>query len=261
MTRELQGKTAIVTGGSGGLGKAIARELFLAGASIFLVARNRDTLEAVRDEFGALDQRGIETFQADLMDLDAAQRCVDEAVARFGKLDILVNCAGSTKRGEFAKLTDEDWASGYGLKLHGSVRMCRAAWKHLVAQRGSVINIAGVSTHTPTADFTIGASVNSALLTFSKALADIGIADGVRVNAINPGYIDSDRLSSRILALSRERSESPDVICAELLRHYQVERFGLPHEVGQLAVFLASDKAAYIHGTAIDVDGGATRGA
>lgn len=260
MDLALKGKAALVTGGSRGIGKAIAQELAGAGAAILLVARDADALRTTAEELTRSGAGEVETHRADLTDPQAASECVDIAVRRFGHLDVLVNCAGATKRGDFFTLTDADWADGFALKFHGCVRLCRAAWPHLASRRGSVMNIVGVSSRTPSADFTIGGSVNSALINFTKALADLGITAGVRVNAINPGYIRSDRLARRVEALVRERGASRDDIEAELLDGYGIQRFGEPAEIGKLAVFLASDHASYIHGATIDIDGGASRG-
>lgn len=260
MEIELANKVAIVTGGSKGLGRSIAIEAAKAGADLVIVSRDRGALDAARVSIGESTGRSVLCVAADLARRGAAEECVQEAVRHYGRVDILVNCAGATKRGNFFELDDQDWEDGYALKLHGAVRMCRAAWQHLVEAKGVVINIAGVSMRTPTKDFTIGASVNSALATFSKSLADLGIDQGVRVNVINPGYIASERLDRRVDALIETSGKDRNEIYDDLLAGYGVPRFGTPIEIGQLAVFLASDRASYIHGIAVDVDGGASRG-
>src|SRR6185295_2410813 len=114
---------------------------------------------------------------------------VAAAAETFGRLDLVVNNAGATKRGDFLQLTDEDWASGFSLKFMAAVRVSRAAWPILKRTNGSIVNIAGVGARTGSAEFTIGGSVNSAMLNLTKALADRGVKDGIRVNAINPGSI------------------------------------------------------------------------
>ena len=124
----IAGKSAIVTGASQGLGRAIALELAREGMRPLLVARNAAALDALAAEIAA--QFGVEAvaMPADLSEQSAAAGCVERAVRSLGGIDLLVNCAGATKRGEFFELTDQDWASGYELKFHGCVRMCRAAW-------------------------------------------------------------------------------------------------------------------------------------
>ena len=115
-----------------------------------------------------------------------------------GRLDILVNNAGATKRGHFLALSDDDWRDGYGVKFFAHVRLARVAWPLLKASGGSLVTIAGISGKEPEAEFTIGSSVNAACIAFTKALADLGKADGVQVNAISPGRVETERLWRRI---------------------------------------------------------------
>lgn len=260
MEIELANKVAIITGGSKGLGRAIAMEMAKAGADPVIVSRDIEALEAAKSDIETTTGRNVLIVATDLSKRGTAEECVQEAVRQRGQIDILVNCAGATRRGDFFELTDQDWDGGYALKLHGAVRMCRAAWPYLKVSKGVVINVAGVSLRTPTKDFTIGASVNSALTTFSKSLADLGIEDGVRVNVINPGYIASERLDRRVDGIVRSTGQSKDEVHRDLLAGYGVPRFGKPLEIGEFAVFLASEKASYVHGIAIDIDGGASRG-
>ena len=162
-------------------------------------------------------------FAGDLREPAAVKAAVDAAVAAFGKLDILVNNAGATKRADFFTLTEEDWQDGFALKFHGYVRATRAAWPHLRETRGCIINIVGIGSRAGSAEFTIGGSVNVALLNFTKAMADIGIKDGVRVNAINPGLIETERFSRNIERVSRDRGldrEQAMALPAVLARHH-----------------------------------------
>lgn len=260
MELELEGKIAIITGASRGIGKAIAQEFARAGAAILLVARDAGSLGDTADALAAIGARDVQIHQADLTEAEAASGCIGAAIHRFGHLDLLVNCAGATKRGDFVVLTDADWSDGFALKFHGCVRLCREAWPQLVARGGAIVNIVGIGSRTPSADFTIGGSVNSALLNFTKALAELGSQAGVRVNAINPGYVYSERLSQRIEAQMKEVGASRGDIEGALLTALKIQRFGRPDEIGKLAVFLASDQSSYIHGATIDIDGGATRG-
>lgn len=257
---DLTNKVAIITGGSSGLGVAVAMEMAKAGAKLTLLSRNIEALDRAKHEIANATRGEVAIIACDLSRRGSAEEGVNHTVKQYGRVDILVNCAGATKRGDFFGLTDQDWDEGYALKLHGAVRMCRAAWPHLVNTKGVIINIAGVSMNTPTKDFTIGASVNSALVTFSKALADLGIDDDVRVNVINPGYIASPRLNRRIEALEKTTGRDRTEIHQDLLAVYGIPRFGEPCEVGHLAVYLASDQATYMQGIAVNIDGGASRG-
>jgi NAD(P)-dependent dehydrogenase (short-subunit alcohol dehydrogenase family) len=178
---------------------------------------------------------------------------------RFGAIDLLVTNAGATKRGDFFELTDEDWADGFSLKFFGGMRLSRAAWKHLAAGKGTIVNIIGVGGRTGNADFTIGGSVNAAGRLLTKALADRGVRDGVRVNAINPGFIKTERLTVRVKSFAEEHKLPMDQAEAQLARASGVARFGEPAEIAAAVAFLASPVCAYCHGALLDIDGGQTR--
>ncbi|HET7232858.1 MAG TPA: SDR family oxidoreductase [Longimicrobium sp.] len=255
MDLQLEGKVAIVTGASRGIGRAIAGALAGEGMHVVLAARTREAL----DEAAASLPTASLVHAADLRLPDVPAALVDAAVARFGRLDLLVNNAGATKRGDFLALSDDAWADGFALKFFGAMRCCRAAWPQLVAAGGSIVNIVGVGGRTGTAEFTIGGSVNAALLNLTKALADRGIRDGVRVNAINPGSIATERLQGRLRTLATQRGITPAAAADELARGLKVARFGEPAEIASVVAFLASPHAAYLHGAIVDVDGGQTR--
>ena len=255
----LKGKVALVTGASGGIGTAIATELAREGVDLCLTARDPAKLEEAIRAIAAISGGRPAVYAADLRELEASPAAVAAAVAAFGRLDIVVNCAGDTKRGDFLKLTEEDWSGGFAVKFQGCVRMTRAAWPYLCQSQGAVINIVGVGSRFGSAEFAIGGAVNVALLNFTKVMADIGIREGVRVNAINPGLIETDRLARNIARLMREHSCSRDEAVSRMLAPRGTTRFGRPEEIGWLAAFLASPKAAFIQGAIIDIDGGATR--
>jgi 3-oxoacyl-[acyl-carrier protein] reductase len=149
------GKVALVTGGHRGIGAAIAAEIAREGVHVCLVARDRARLHAVAASLTTNTVRTV-VHAADLREPLAAEQAVAAAIAAFGRLHILVNNAGATKRGDFFSLTGGDFHDGFELKFHGAVRMTRAAWPHLRAAQGCIINIAGVGAHQGAADFTIG---------------------------------------------------------------------------------------------------------
>ncbi len=255
----LKGKVAIVTGASRGIGRAIAHELAKAGCDVVLAARDAGALESLAVEIrNGLGRRAL-VQAADLREPDAASRVVRACTAEFGSLDVVVNNAGATKRGNFFELTDADFQDGFALKFYSTVRFTRAAWPHLKARSGAIVNIIGVGGRAGSAEFTIGGSVNAALLNFTQAMADRGVEDGVRVNGINPGWIETDRLKTRLLARAKAEGLSEEDIRHHSLAELGVKRFGKPDEIAELACFLASGAAAYINGALIDIDGGETR--
>lgn len=255
MDLQLKGKIGIVTGASKGIGRAIAQTLADEGMRLTVVARSRNELES----FAASRGDACLVHAADLMQPESPAAVVAATIERFGRLDVLVNNAGATKRGDFLTLTDTDWAEGFALKFLGAMRCSRAAWPHLQASRGTIVNIVGIGGRTGSAEFAIGGAVNAALLNLTKVLADRGVRDGVRVNAINPGGIATDRLRTRVNAFAGEHGLGPSEAEAEMARAVGVARFGQPEEIARLVAFLASPQAGFCQGAVVDADGGQTR--
>jgi 3-oxoacyl-[acyl-carrier protein] reductase len=254
----LEGNVVLVTGSSRGIGAAIALELAQEGCDLALAARSAEGLEATAAEVRARGRRAL-CFPADLRDDDAPARFVAAAHAEFGRIDSVVCNAGSTQRGDFLALSEEAWADGFALKFTAHRRLLRAAWPHLVNSRGSVVLIAGVGGRTPGAEFSIGGAVNAALLSLCKALAERGAADGVRVNAINPGGVRTERLVTRIRALAK-RQEIPEAAAErELAKQLGSFRLGEPEDIAAWVALAVSPKGGYLHGALIDLDGGQTK--
>ncbi len=254
----MQTKTAIVTGASRGIGRAIALRLAKDGMQIVLAARSHDALDDAVREIEHAGGRAI-PVPMDLRLPESAPQLVTAALAKCGRIDVLVNNVGATQRGEFTELTDDAWADGFALKFFGAVRLTRAAWPHLKQQSGSVVHIAGSGGRTPGPQFAIGGSVNAALLSFTKALADVGIRDGVQVNAINPGSIRTDRLTRRLEASAAAAGIDVDTAAGRLVRDANITRLGDPEDIAGLGAFVVSPAGRLLQGALIDMDGGATK--
>jgi NAD(P)-dependent dehydrogenase (short-subunit alcohol dehydrogenase family) len=254
----LQGKTAIVTGSSRGIGRAIAMRLARDGARVVVCARTADALEQVVREITAASGTAA-SLALDLREPQSGGRLVDFALKTFGGIDIVVNNAGATRRGEFVKLTDEDWSDSFALKFFGAVRVTRAAWPHLQKSAGSVVFISGAGGRTPGPEFAAGGAVNAGLLSLTKALAETGIRDGIQVNSVNPGTVRTDRLKLRLSSTMKE--QGIDLATAErrFIESSGVTKIGEPEDIAALVAFVVGPEGRFLHGSLIDVDGGATK--
>jgi len=256
--KPLAGKVAIVTGASRGIGRAIGIRLAKEGAKTVLCARTAEALEAAVKEIGS-DGGLAASIALDLRLPQSPAQLAEFASRHFGAIDIVVNNAGATKRDAFLKLTDEDWLDGFALKFFGALRLTRAAWPHLKASRGSVVNISGAGGRTPGAEFAIGGSVNAAMQSFTKAMAELGIVDGVQVNVINPGSIRTGRLQKRLEALAAENGTDLATAQSQMIAASKTTRIGEPDDIAALVAFIAGPEGRFLQGAMIDMDGGATK--
>ena len=256
----LNGRVALVTGGSKGIGRACAAGLAAEGCRLVLCARGAEALERAAGELGA---KGAEVLAvaADLAATDAAGRVVDAAVARFGRLDILVNNAGAIRGGSFLGTPAADWAEDWALKLLGYVRMAQAALPHMRARRwGRIVNIIGAAARNPTPDYMAGGIANAGLINWTRALADLAASDQILVTAVSPGATATERWDRLVVQRAEAQGKAPAELRRELERAQPLGRIGRPEDVADLVVFLASERAGFITGAAITVDGGASRG-
>jgi NAD(P)-dependent dehydrogenase (short-subunit alcohol dehydrogenase family) len=256
---ELEGKVAVVTGGSRGIGRAIAGRLAEEGADVVISARTSETLERAAKEISEATGRRAVAVAADLSSIEGCETLHERALAAFDHIDILVNCAGATKSGPFLELSDEIWQEGFDLKFFGAVRLSRLFWPQLVDSHGSVVNIIGGMARTPNPNFAIGGSVNAALANFGKALAGLGLVDDVNVNMIHPGQIQTERLTEMMADQAAASGRTPEEVLEETIQRQGIRRLGTTEDVAELAVFLCLPRSRHIQGTAISVDGGGTK--
>src|SRR5436190_9686351 len=254
----LKGKTAIVTGSSRGIGRAIALRLAKDGARVVVCARTATALNEAVQEIGSAGGAAA-ALALDLREADAGARVADFALNTYRSIDIIVNNAGATRRGEFVKLTDEDWADSFALKFFGAVRVTRAGWPHLQRTRGSVLFISGAGGRTPGAEFAAGGSVNAGLLSLTKALSEAGIRDGVQVNCVNPGTVRTGRLKLRLAEIMKAQGIDQATAESQFVAASNVTRIGEPEDIAALVAFIVSEEGRFLQGSLIDIDGGATK--
>jgi len=260
MANAYAGKVVVVSGGSRGIGGAIAAAFAAGGATTVLAAMSPVNLETTAGRIAAGAALRPDICAADLRTAEGCAEVHRFVADRHGRCDVLVNSAGATRAGAFLNLSEESWQDGFALKFFGCVRLCRLFWPLLKTARGHVVNIIGGAARTPDPEFLIGGSVNAAMHNFTKGLSGLGKRDGVNVNAILPGMTETERVEQ----LFRQRAEaggtSVDEVRATMIAKDGLARLGRPEDVAALALFLCSEQARHIQGTAIAVDGGATSG-
>jgi len=260
MAYDYSGKVVVVTGGSRGIGRSIAKAFAGSGAQTVLAAKSEANLQKTADEIAATNAPKPTIVAGDLGTLEGCQHLFDVVKEKHGRCDILVNSAGATKGGKFTEQPDEAWTDGFALKFFGAVRVSRLFWPLLAASSGHVVNINGGMARTPNPDNLVGGSVNAALANFAKGLSLIGNRDGVNVNTIHPGRTNTDRNADLLKQQAAITGQTVEEVAAEEARKSGMRRMGEPEDIAALALFLCSPEASHIQGAAISVDGGATRG-
>jgi 3-oxoacyl-[acyl-carrier protein] reductase len=252
----LRGRVALVTGGSKGIGKASALGLAQEGADVAICARGHDLLERVAQEIAQQTGRQVFPIVADLNREEDAQRFVHTAVQHFGHLDILVNCAGSSPGGTLLNLSEQQWMESLNLKFMGYVRTTRAAVPFLRERRwGRIINVIGNDGIKPIYfELTPGAA-NAAGINFTLAIAEELAPHGITVNAVNPGPVDTERWWGLVRTMAREKGMSEEAANQRAIRSIPLGRLCTAEEVANVVVFLASEKASFVTGALITMDG------
>ena len=256
----IEGRVAIVTGGSRGIGRAVAERLCREGAHVAVCARNQDSLAEAQRAIEAVGAGRVLTVEADLTDPAAAGRVVDAAVAAWGRIDILVNNAGAARGLPFDELTHERWMENLQLKLFGYLRMARLVLPHLRKNGwGRIVNIAGVAGLQPSAlAMPVGLN-NAGILNVMKALADAEAANNILVTTVCPGPILTERQTTLLQDAARAKGTTVEAAQREATAAIPLRRMGRPEEVADAVAFLTSERASYITGSLVIVDGGLHR--
>lgn len=257
----LKNKVAIISGGSEGIGAATARVLVEEGAKVAVCARTLDSLKQLQDEIQIKTGTEILTIQADFSRPADIEQSIETTVAHFGGIDILVNSAGSSMFGTFEQIPDDRWVGDINLKLIGTVRACRAALPYL-RQRGGgrIVNIAGNSGKQPYMWHYPGGAANAAMVNFTHALAQEVCKDNILVTVVCPGPVETRRLRKQIAANAELWGMPLPEAEKQFYESLPLGRAATAEEVAYLVAFLVSNKATYISGTAITIDGCITKG-
>jgi 3-oxoacyl-[acyl-carrier protein] reductase len=253
MEISLSGRSAIVTGGSKGIGFAIANRFASSGADVAIVARGRESLDAAVAQVQANTNSRVVGVQGDVGKAQDVQRAYEEAMAAFGKLDIVVNNAGTSRAGPFEAMSDELLQEDLELKLFAAVRFSRLVIPQMKERRwGRIINVLNIGAKAPRAASAPTSVSRAAGMALTKALASEYAPFNILVNGLLVGLIDADQHVQK----AKSRNISLDEYKAGLAKDIPLGRFGRAEEFANMACFLASDAGSYVTGTAINIDGG-----
>jgi 3-oxoacyl-[acyl-carrier protein] reductase len=250
MDLQLQGKNILITGGSKGIGKAIAQVFVLEGANVSIAARDMEFLEKAKEELGG----NVSIFQTDITNVDQRIKLIQSFIKEKGAIDVLINNAGGSNGGKATETEMDLFYQAMELNYFSAVHLSKLATQHMKKSRsGSIINITSIYGRESGGKVTYN-NAKSALISFTKSLADEVISYGIRVNSIAPGSIlhETGNWKKRL-------EENPEQIKELIKNQIPAGRFGTPEEIANVAAFLASDKASWIVGASINVDGGQSR--
>jgi 3-oxoacyl-[acyl-carrier protein] reductase len=256
----LEGKIALVAGASKGLGKAVALGLAREGANVAIISRDQARIEAaakdIRDATGAQ----VLAIAADVTRAEDIQRAMDETVKRFGTVHILVTNAGGPPPGPFVALTDEQWQSAVNLTLMSAVRLSHAVVPLMQKQKwGRIIHMTSAPVKHPIDNLMLSNSIRSAVVGFAKTQAIELAQDGILVNSVLPGWTVTERVEQLMQDRAKRNNVSPRDAYATIEKDIPLGRMGKPEEFANVVVFLASERASYVNGVAVPIDGGFTR--
>ena len=255
MDVRMDGRTAVITGGSLGIGRAIGKAFATSGADVAIVARRQEVLDEAKAEIEAAASTTVRAYACDVRDAAQINDLFAQVTRDFGQVDILVNNAGTSATNKFVEITDEDWQNDFDLKLFAAIRLARLAMPGMTERRwGRIINVLNIGAKAPGAGTAPTSVTRAAGMALTKVLAGEGAPHNVLVNALCTGWIVSDQWERRH---EREGSnESFEDYLAKLGKAIPIGRYGEAEEFANMACFLASEQGSYITGTAINIDGG-----
>ncbi|HXC75420.1 MAG TPA: SDR family oxidoreductase [Candidatus Acidoferrum sp.] len=256
MDLQLTGKVAFITGASKGIGRAVAEQLAAEGADVVITARTAGPLEETANRIAAGSGRSVVAMAGDMSQPEAVNRCVTATIKRFGHIDILVTCAGSSPGGLLEELTEEHWMSSLNLKFMGYVRAVRAVIPHMRERgEGAIVLVVGNDGLKPSYwEMTAGVA-NAADINFASSVAEQYGRYGVRINTVNPGPVNTDRWDGLEKAFARDKKVDQHRAHELAVSSIPLRRICEPEEVASLVTFLVSPRAYFINGAHIPIDG------
>jgi len=259
MNLGLEGKKAIVTAASRGLGRAVALQLAEEGVELAICARGPESLGRTKDDIQRAGGR-VFSATADLTDEKQIKDFVAGSAQQLGGVDILVNNAGGPKPGKFADLSEADWGSAFNLTFMSVLRLCHEVIPHMRKRGGGkIINLSSLSVRQPLEGLISSNSIRLAVLGFAKTLADELAPENITVNTVCPGFSLTDRLKDYMATIAKRENSSVDEVMKSFAAKSPMRRLAEPQDVADVVVFLASERASYLTGLCIPVDGGASR--
>ena len=253
----IKGKVALVAAASQGLGRAVAEELAVEGASVVICSRNQERLDEVCKEINASSGADVIGVAGDLSQLGDIERIVSKAIERFGRVDILVTNTGGPPAGPFDALSHDNWQDAVNGLLFSVVHLTRLALPGMKERRwGRILNITSIAAKQPVENLILSNSVRAGVTGFAKTLANEVASYGVTVNNIMPGYTATERVEELAATLAKREGVDETVIRARWEAEIPMKRLGEPREFAALAAFLVSERASYITGSSIAADGG-----
>ena len=260
MDLRLKGKVALITGATGGLGSACARELASEGATLFLTARSGARLDELTSELRDAANGEVDGQAADLTAPEAAGALAAAAAESLGRVDVLVNCAGASAGGLFWEIPDSAWEDSMALKFMATIRMIRAVLPGMIERRyGRIVTLVGNSGREPDPRLLPSAAANAGLLAVTAGLAREVAEYGVVINAVNPGPTQTGRWEGMMESLAAHSGTTPEEEERKFLSGIPQRRLAQPEEIARLVAFLAGDAAPHMTGRSITADGGASR--